>query len=276
VRVGIRDQASRKGSALTGKDFSEKVAIVTGSGRGIGRAIALAFASEGAMVGVLDQNLPSAQDVAREIETSGGSALAVGADVSAAESVGSAVEVVCQQFGGVDVVVNNAGVERYGSAEEIDEADWDFVIGTNLRGAWLMSRAVLPLMRSRGGGVIVNMASVQAFVNESHNIAYAVSKAGLLALTRGIAVDHASERIRCVCVAPGSVRTPMLEAAADKARPGDLDAGLRAWAESIPIGRIIKPGEVASLVLFLASDSAAAITGSCHLVDGGVLAKRGL
>jgi NAD(P)-dependent dehydrogenase (short-subunit alcohol dehydrogenase family) len=265
-----------RSNALVERRFSGNVVVVTGSARGIGRAIVLAFASEDAMVGVLDQDLPGAEAVAREIEASGGSALAVGADVSDAQSVNAAVGMVHRHFGGIGVVVNNAGVERYGSAEEIDEADWDFVIGTNLTGAWLMSRAALPLMRARGGGVIVNMASVQAFVNEPRNVAYGVSKAGLLALTRGIAVDHAREHIRCVCVAPGSVMTPMLEAAAEKARPGDPEAGLRAWAESIPIGRIIEPSEVASLVLFLASDSAAAITGSCHLVDGAVLAKRGI
>ncbi|HEY2400673.1 MAG TPA: SDR family NAD(P)-dependent oxidoreductase [Steroidobacteraceae bacterium] len=126
--------------------------VVTGSGRGIGRAISLAFGSEGAMVGVLDQNLPTAEDVAREIEAAGGSALAVGADVSDAQSVNAAVGMICRHFSGIDVVVNNAGVERYGSVEEIDEADLDFVIGTNLTGAWLMSRATLPLMRARGVG----------------------------------------------------------------------------------------------------------------------------
>jgi NAD(P)-dependent dehydrogenase (short-subunit alcohol dehydrogenase family) len=104
------------------------------------------------MVGVLDQNLPTAEDVAREIEAAGGSALAVGADVSDAQSVNAAVGMICRHFSGIDVVVNNAGVERYGSVEEIDEADWDFVIGTNLTGAWLMSRATLPLMRARGVG----------------------------------------------------------------------------------------------------------------------------
>ena len=137
---------------MSEKRFSGNVAVVTGSGRGIGRAIALAFASERALTGVLDQDLPRAEAVAREIEASGGSALAVKVDVSDAQSVNAAVGMVHRHFGGIDVIVNNAGVERYGSAEEIDEADWEFVIGTNLTGAWLVSRAALPLIRAAGVG----------------------------------------------------------------------------------------------------------------------------
>jgi NAD(P)-dependent dehydrogenase (short-subunit alcohol dehydrogenase family) len=258
------------------KRFDGSVALVSGAGRGIGRAIAIAFANEGARVGVLDNDASTAEAVAKEIRTSGGTALAVVADVSNSQSVNAAVAAVAKEFGGPDVVVNNAGVERYGNAEEIDEADWDFVVGTNLKGAFLVSRAALPLLRARGRGVIVNMASVQSFVNEPRNVAYGVSKAGLLSLTRGIAVDYAREGIRCVCVAPGSTLTPMLEVAAEKARPGDREAGLRAWAESIPMGRIIEASEVADLVLYLSSDSAGAISGSCHVIDGALLAKRGV
>lgn len=256
------------------KRFEGSVALVSGAGRGIGRAISIAFADEGGSVAVLDNDATTAEVVAEEIRSFGGRALGVTADVSNAESVNAAVAMVTKEFGGLDVVVNNAGVERYGSAEEIDEADWDFVIGTNLKGAFLLSKAALPHLRERGRGVIVNMASVQAFVSESRNLAYGVSKAGLLGLTRGIAVDYAREGIRCVCVAPGSTMTPMLEVAAEKARPGDREAGLRAWAESIPTGRLIDASEVASLVLFLASDAAGSISGSSHVIDGALLAKR--
>jgi 2-keto-3-deoxy-L-fuconate dehydrogenase len=261
---------------MDNKRFDGSVALVSGAGRGIGRAIAIAFANEGARVAVLDNDASTADAVAKEIQSSGGTALAVSADVSDSRSVNAAVALVDKEFGGLDIVVNNAGVERYGNAEEIDEADWDFVVGTNLKGAFLISRAALPLLRTRGRGVIVNMASVQSFVNEPRNVAYGVSKAGLLSLTRGIAVDYAREGIRCVCVAPGSTLTPMLEVAAEKARPGDREAGLRAWAESIPIGRIIEASEVADLVLYLSSDSAGAISGSCHVIDGALLAKRGV
>jgi meso-butanediol dehydrogenase / (S,S)-butanediol dehydrogenase / diacetyl reductase len=266
----------RKGRTVGDPRFGDAVALVSGAGRGIGRAIALAFGAEGAIVGVLDKDKGTAESVAAEIRASGGSALAVSADVSNAQSVDTAVDLVREECGGLDIVVNNAGVERYGSVEEIDDAAWEYVIGTNLKGAFFLSRAALPLLRERGGGVIVNIASVQAFVNEPRNVVYGVSKAGLLALTRGIAVDHAREGIRCVCVAPGSVLTPMLEAAAEKARPGDREGGLRAFAERFPIGRIIDASEVASLVLFLASDAAGVITGSCHVIDGASLARRGI
>lgn len=256
--------------------FKDKIVLVSGAGQGIGRAIALAFAEESAMVAVLDIDQTSAAAVAAEVEDAGGRARALGVDVGDPEAVTRAVTAVAQSWGGVDVVVNNAGVERYGAAADLSIADWDTVLGTNLRGAWLLAKEAIPHMRARGGGAVVNIASVQAFVSEQRNAAYGVSKAGLVALARGIAVDYGADGIRATCVAPGSTMTPMLEAAAEKARPGDPEAGLREWAKTNLIGRIIQPEEVAKFVLFLASEDAGAITGSCHLIEGGTLARRGL
>lgn len=256
---------------MTGR-FEGRVALVTGGGRGIGAACAMALAEHGADIGVMDVDADAAAQVAGTITQGGGSAIAVGGDVSRDDDAHSAVDAVATRFGGLDVLVNNAGIQRYGTVDA-DEEVWDLVIGVNLTGVYRMSRHAIPHLRARGGGAIVSTASVQAFASQPGVAAYSASKGGVVAMTRTMALDHAPDNIRVNCIAPGSVRTPMLEWAAEVFSPEDPEAAIAAWGSKHPIGHVIDPADVAKLILFLASDDARAITGSCYVIDGGLLAK---
>jgi NAD(P)-dependent dehydrogenase (short-subunit alcohol dehydrogenase family) len=253
-------------SALEGK-----VAIVTGAASGIGAATVRELAAQGALVGVLDRDVAAAQDVADAI--AGDAAAAYGCDVRDSDACRAAVTGVAERFGGVDVVVCSAGVVRYGRVDELSEDDWDLQIDTNLRGVFLIARHAIPLMRERGGGAIVNVASTQAFASQELVPAYTASKGAVVALTRTMALDHARDGIRVNAVGPGSVDTAMLHYAADHFSPGDPDAAIEGWGASHPIGRVIRPEEVARVIAFLASDAASAVTGATYLVDGGATAK---
>ena len=251
--------------------FADKVVIITGAGRGMGETIAHAFAHEGASVGCMD--LAGAESVAHAITEGGGHAVGVTADVRFAADCERAVAATIEAFGGVDILVNNAGVARYALAEEMSEEDWDYVVDTNMKGAWLMAKYSIPSMLRRGGGAIVNNSSVQAIASQTHVVSYTASKGGLVAMTRTLALDHAAEGIRANCIIPGSTLTPMLEESAQKSRPEDPESALREWGEEYPIGRLISSEDVANLVLFLASDEATAITASTYFIEGGILSR---
>ena len=253
--------------------LADKVALVTGAGSGIGAAAARELAAQGASVGVLDVNLDAAQAIADEIVAAGHRAAGFDCDVRDRESCERAVTSVADRFGGLDIAVNSAGVIRYGRVDELSEADWDFQIDTNLRGVFLICRAAIPLLRARGGGAIVNVASTQAFASQRLVPAYTASKGALVALTRTMALDHAPDGIRVNAVGPGSVDTSMLRYAADVFAPEDPDSAIASWGESHPIGRVIAPVEVARVIAFLASDAASAVTGATYMVDGGATAQ---
>lgn len=259
------------------KRFEGKVAVVTGAGAGIGRAVALRLATEGAQVAVLDRDEPAATDTVAAIERDGGRAAPFAVDVSSADAVRTGIDAVVEAFGGIDVLVNNAGVVRYGVVTEFSVEDWDLVIDTNLKSVFLTAKYAIPSMRSRGGGAIVNTASTQAFASQPMVAAYSASKGAVVAMTRTLALDHAADGIRVNCICPGSVETPMLrygaELLGDAADPGTT---MQQWGHQHPIGRLIQPDDVARLVAFLASDDAAVITGAPYLVDGGLLAKIGV
>jgi NAD(P)-dependent dehydrogenase (short-subunit alcohol dehydrogenase family) len=251
--------------------FANKVIVITGAGSGIGRTAALAFAREGGSVVIGDINEKDGAETARQIVDSGASATAITCDVRKPEDVQALIAHAVSDFGGVDVLYNNAGVVRYGTVEELSVEDWDFQIDINLKGTFLTCKYAIPRMRQRGGGAIVNTASVQAFASQKTVPAYAASKGGVVSLTTTIALDHADDNIRCNCIAPGTIRTPMVDQAADTFGPDDPEAAIAEWGRLHPLGRVGKPEEVANLVLFLASDEAAFCTGGCYRVDGGLL-----
>lgn len=251
-------------------DFQDKVAIVTGGAQGIGRATALALAREGAAVVIADRDAPAAEALAEGIQSWGGRALACVADVS---DEGDAARIAAETviaFGGVDVLVNNAGIQQPGTVESTPLESWNATIGVNLTGVYLVSHFVIPELRRRGGGAIVNVASLHGLLTEPGWSAYAASKGGVIALTRAMALDYAPEGIRVNCVCPGAIDTSLLRSAAALEDARRTDEVLREWARQQPLGRLGTPEEVAELVLFLAGPRASFITGSIYTADGGL------
>ncbi len=253
------------------KRFLDKIIIVTGGAAGIGNGAAAAFAREGGSVVIADIDAATASLAANNIVAAGGTAIAVPTDVRSSAAVEHLVQVAVATFGGVDVLFNSAGINLYGTVDTFSEEDWDRQLGVNLKGTFLTCKYVIPEMRKRGGGAIVNTSSVQAFASQRTVAAYAASKGGIVSFTTTIALDHAAENIRCNCIAPGSIRTPLLEMAASKFGDGNIEATIAEWGSAHPIGRVGTIEEVANLVLFLASDEASFCTGGAYRVDGGLL-----
>jgi NAD(P)-dependent dehydrogenase (short-subunit alcohol dehydrogenase family) len=243
--------------------FAQRVAIVTGSGQGIGRAIAERLARDGARVVVADVHTEQARAAAAALRVEGLQAVDAVLDVTDPASVRDMVEHALRAYGGVDILVNNAGVLRSTAVEAISPEEWDLVLDVNLKGAFLCAQAVLGTMVSRGGGRIVNMASMAGRATSTLGGAhYTAAKAGLLGLSRHLAREWAPHRITVNAVCPGIVDTPMVRHAVDAERMARVLA-------SIPFGRLAEPSEIAGLVSFLASDEAAYITGASVDIHGG-------
>lgn len=251
--------------------LENKVALVTGAAGGIGRGIAIRFAEEGAKVGVLDLHEEASQLVVEEISAAGGEAVALGADVGDEEQVAAAVDKLRQKFGAVTVLVNNAAVMPAGKLHETDPADFDRCLRVNLRGSYLVSRAIIPDMLEQGIGSIIHMASVTGILGLPGLAAYTATKGGLIALARAMSTDYAGQGIRVNSVSPGTIDSPMLHEFV--AGQSDPDFYRRAFDKMHPIGRVGTIEEVANVFVFLASDEASFVTGANYEVDGGLGVK---
>ncbi|MGQ9572625.1 MAG: SDR family oxidoreductase, partial [Dehalococcoidia bacterium] len=248
----------------------DKVALVTGSGSGIGKATALLFGREGAKVMSVDLNGDTARATASEITAAGGQADSLQADVSVAADVERMIGTTVERFGRLDVLVNNAGIEVIMPIVQVPEEMWDRLIDVNLKGVFLGCKYAIPQMIRQGGGAIVNTASIAGLRGFATFGTYSASKGGVVLLTKTLAVEYARFNIRINCVCPGIIRTPMVDRGL-LAVP-EPEAALERFEQAHPMGRLGEPEEVAQAMLFLASDEASFITGVPLPVDGGIYA----
>jgi NAD(P)-dependent dehydrogenase (short-subunit alcohol dehydrogenase family) len=251
-------------------EFQHKVVIVTGGAKGIGRGICEAFAAEGAHVLCADVDDTAGQELAARIDV-----LYHRADVSDSAACRSVVEAAVNAWGGVDILCNNVGIQptsTYLPAHELPDEAWDRIIDVNLKSHFLMAKYCVPVMKRRGGGVIINTASVQGLQSQKGVSAYAASKGGVLSLTRQLALEYAEDNIRVLAVNPGTIDTPLLQEAIE-AGGGDREALRKKLADAHPLGRIGQPSEIANAMLFLASSKASFMTGEYVCVDGGMMAR---
>ena len=258
-------------------EFSGKVAIVAGGALGIGRATARRLAQDEALVVICSDREDQVERAVKELREQGLEARGLRADVTSPADMKRLVDFTVENYGGVDILVNSAGIQRYGTVVETEEAAWDEVLDVNLKGIYLASKHAIPQMRRRGGGAIVNLSSVQAFASQQGVAAYTASKGGINALTRAMALDHAEDNIRVNAVCPASVDTPMLRWSADLFK-GDksIEETVKDWGRMHPVGRVARPEEVAEVIVFLASPRASFVTGGDYKVDGGLLAALGV
>src|SRR5437016_7965356 len=258
------------------KDLEGKVAIVTGT-TGIGRAIAKRFVAGGASVVACGIEIAANRELALDAKTNGLSLRVEQCDVTQADAVRTIISKAIGEFGGLDVIVNAAAFHPFGSVVDTELETWNRCMMVNVSSIYLLGHFGIPEMKKRGGGSIINLASVQGYACQRSVAAYATSKGAVHSLTRAMALDHAADNIRVNSISPGSIRTPMLAHSAENFAPGvPLEQVFERWGKSHPLGRIGSPEEVAELAAFLASDKAGFCTGGDYLVDGGLLAGIGV
>lgn len=241
--------------------FKDKVVIVTGAGRGIGRAIALAYSAEGASVVIAEKDPVTGPETEKLITSAGGSACFIKTDISRPEEIAAMIKKVAELYGTIDILVNNAGFGRWRPPCDLTLEEWDEVINTNLRGAFLCAREAAVVMRQKYGGTIINIASTRALMSEPDSEAYAASKGGLVALTHALAASLAADHIRVNCISPGWIET------GDYGRLRDIDHKQHFSA------RVGRPDDIASACLFLSSDENSFINGENLIIDGGMTRK---
>jgi len=246
-------------------DLSNKTAIVTGGASGIGLAIAKLFAQQGATVHILELNEAAAREAVETITANGGKAMAHACNVA----VQAEVDAVFEKIGLPDILVNNAGIAHVGTVETTAEADFDRLYAVNVKGVYNCLRAAIPRMKQRGGGAIVNMASIAALVGLPDRFAYSTTKGAVLAMTIATAKDYVKENIRVNSISPARVHTPFVDGFLAKNYPGQEAEMFEKLSKTQPIGRMATPDEIAGLALYLCSDEAAFITGCDYPIDGG-------
>ncbi len=247
--------------------LQNKRAVITGGGSGIGRAVALLFSKQGAAINIIDIGEESANGVATEIKQLGGEAVAHICDITKQAKV---IEIF-KGLEKIDILVNCAGISHIGKADNTSEADFDRIFQVNVKGIYNCLHAAIPMMKSNGGGVILNMCSVAALVGLTDRFAYSMSKGAVYAMTLSVAKDYLGDKIRCNSISPGRVHTPFVDGFLKKTYPGREEEMFEKLSKTQPIGRMGRPDEIAGLVLYLCSDEASFITGTDYPIDGGFL-----
>jgi len=250
--------------------LDNKIALVTGGGSGIGRAVALLFAKKGAVVCILDMDEQGGTSVANEIQAQNGQSIFLKCNVAKQKEVDQAVDTIVSKYRAIDILVNNAGIAHIGTAETTREEDFDRLLDVNVKGVYNCLHAVLPIMKVKGG-VILNLASAASWVGLSERFAYTATKAAVVGMTLSVAKDYLSQNIRCNSVSPGRVHTPFVDGYLKKTYPGKEQEMFEKLSKTQPVGRMGKPEEVAGLILYLCSDEASFITGSDYPIDGGFI-----
>jgi NAD(P)-dependent dehydrogenase (short-subunit alcohol dehydrogenase family) len=247
-----------------------RVAIVTGAASGIGRASAIAFAAQGAKVLVVDTNEKEGLETVAAICAQGNKAFFARADVSNETEVKRAIELAMERWGRIDVLFNNAGIVLVKSVEEMTADEWDRVMAVNVKGAFLAIKHAVPHMRRNGGGAILNTGSIMSFAGQLGTPAYSASKGAIALLTKSLALDLGRDHIRVNCICPGITDTPMLREHLGHGSEGE--ARIRTRLSRVPTGKILSPEDIARAALYLVSDDSLGVTGTLHVVDGGLLA----
>jgi len=254
--------------------LANKTVIITGAGSGIGQAIAILFAKQGAHVEVLDLQQESAQSTVDQIQSAGGSARGSACDVGNYGEVKAIFDAVAKTHGKIDILVNNAGIAHIGTALSTAEEDMDRLHRVNIKGVHACAQAALAHMTEKKAGVILNMCSIAAQMGLADRFAYSMTKGAVLMMTYSIAKDFIKQGIRCNCIAPARVHTPFVDGYLAKTYPGQEVEMFQKLSEAQPIGRMAKPAEIAALALYLCSDEASFVTGSSYPIDGGAVNLR--
>jgi NAD(P)-dependent dehydrogenase (short-subunit alcohol dehydrogenase family) len=253
------------------KRFANKKVFISGGATGIGEVAALLFAQQGAIVTIFDRDIENGEKCLQKVLDGGGRGIFISGNLIYPEEIEKAIDQSLKTYGGIDILINNAGVESPYSVHEMPIEEWDRVMAVNLRGMYLMVKAVIPIMKKSGGGAIVNTASISGLLGWPISAAYCASKGGVIQLTKQMAVDYAQDNIRVNCIAPGTTLTPLIERIFQQ--ESEPEKAKQQISQMHPLGRFAQPEEIAQAILFLASEDASFITGAVLPVDGGYTAK---